>query len=307
MEKRKSVNERLKNIKLQCNVNKNPPGVKAKANEETNLEEYPKLRKPKPATLLKIQARQKKTDDVAKKSVESFEAAGEKHVKVPLRQEFLDKKQQLEKATSSLLKKYEIRKIQGRLLDDDMCSLDSEEAQPLTLHQELDLQFNDLKLKDNENKISKVKNNKELNFLEQHLVNILYTKVQAHPNGFFAENLPLWYKKTFDKDIAKDWLELMERSRKFYIENVQNKIVLYSKEAEEEFKDLKASGDMAENSETEKESSLGFVRYKHLKKSLQKNTKNAGRVETKTNDNFVKPSDRLNKITLNKKYNLVKK
>ncbi|KNC26772.1 hypothetical protein FF38_06343 [Lucilia cuprina] len=253
MEKRKSVNERLKNVKLQSNVNKTAPGVKAKANEETNLEEYPKLRKPKPATLLKIQARQKKTNDLAiKATVKDLETADEKHVQVPLRQEFLDKKQQLEKATTNLLKKYEIRKMQGRLLDDDMCSLDSEEAQPLTLHQELDLQFNDLKLKDNENQITNVKNNKELNFLEQHLVNILYTKVQAHPNGFFAENLPLWYKKTFDKDIAKDWLELMERSRKFYIEKVQNKTVLYSKEVE--FTDIKASGDMAEAPETEKES-----------------------------------------------------
>ncbi|XP_046803589.1 uncharacterized protein LOC111674956 [Lucilia cuprina] len=304
MEKRKSVNERLKNVKLQSNVNKTAPGVKAKANEETNLEEYPKLRKPKPATLLKIQARQKKTNDLAiKATVKDLETADEKHVQVPLRQEFLDKKQQLEKATTNLLKKYEMRKIQGRLLDDDMCSLDSEEAQPLTLHQELDLQFNDLKLKDNENQITNVKNNKELNFLEQHLVNILYTKVQAHPNGFFAENLPLWYKKTFDKDIAKDWLELMERSRKFYIEKVQNKTVLYSKEVEEEFTYIKASGDMAEAPETEKESTVGFVRYKHLQKYI----KNAGRVENKANDNFIKPSDRLNKLTSNKKYNLVKK
>lgn len=66
MEKPKSLSERLKAIRLESNLSK----TKTKNEIEVNAEEYPKLRKPKPATLLKIQARQKKSDNKEEVSLE---------------------------------------------------------------------------------------------------------------------------------------------------------------------------------------------------------------------------------------------
>ncbi|XP_065363185.1 uncharacterized protein LOC135956578 [Calliphora vicina] len=337
MKKSKSVGDRLKVIKLQSNLNKQNIPEKPQDDGGTNFEEYPKLRKPKPATLLKIKAHQRKSDSVAMPHAKADAGGNEddKNLQVPLRQEFLNKKEQIEKATSNFLKKYEMRKSQGRLLDDDIFSQESDEAQPLTLHNELDLKFNELDLTEqatNKNIMKVTKDSaKSLNYLEQHLVNMLYTKVQAHANGFFASNLPLWYKKTFDKDLPSGWLELLERSHKFYIEEVQNKIVLYTKEINnEDTIDLNSSGDHAnttmkktnsqeihpeksiDRTNINTESSVGFVRYKHLQKSIHKYAaQNAGRdmpYASKSNENFIKPIDRLNKAAvINKKYSFVKK
>lgn len=230
---------------------------------------------------------------------------------MPLRQEFLNKKQQLELATTNLLKKYEQRK----LLEDDPLAWDAEEAQPLTLHSKLEAYYEDMKLKHLNNAKQLTNDEKPLNFIEQHLVGILYTKVEAHPNGFFAENIPTWYKKTFDKDISDNWFELIKRSKEFYIEEVQNKILLYAKERKEDLAldiDVKASGDKVSEEEEEKkkdakskESSVNFVRYKHLQKSLKEYTKqqNAGR-EQKTS---LKPSERITKAAISKKYGVLKK
>lgn len=228
-------------------------------------------------------------------------------MQVPLRQEFLTKKQQLEQATSNLLKKYDQRKI----LEDDSLSWDKEEAQPLTLHTKLEAYYEDLKLKHLNSAKHLLEKEKPLNFIEQHLVGILYTKVKAHSNGFFADNLPAWYKKTFDKEISDNWFDLIERSKQFYIDEVQDKVLLYAKEPKELF-DVKASGDkVLEKKEQTKskdkttESSEGFVRYKHLQKSLKEYTKqqNAGRDEK----NFIKPNERLTKTAISKKYVVVKK
>lgn len=60
MENSKPVNE---TCKLYSNINNifvNTP----KNNGERSSEEYPKLRKPKPATLLKIRSHQKKLDSI---------------------------------------------------------------------------------------------------------------------------------------------------------------------------------------------------------------------------------------------------
>lgn len=78
---------------------------------------------------------------------------------------------------------------------------------------------------------------KELNFLELHVVNILHTKVSAYPQGFIAENMPAWYQATFEKSLPMDWLELVERSKRFYIEKMDdNKSLLYAKDKYEAMK-----------------------------------------------------------------------
>lgn len=112
---------------------------------------------------------------------------------------------------------------------------------------------------------------------EPNLIEILHTKIKAHPNGFFAKDLIIWYKKTFNKDLPWDWLELLRASNKFDVENVQNKIVLYSKQILVWRKlDLNRFAFKENNhpveerpKENEHESAINFVRYKHLEKSLK--------------------------------------
>lgn len=222
-----------------------------------------------------------------------------------MRQEFLSKKVEIEKATSNLLKKYKSRVLQHNPID-DTSSESSDEAKPLTLNKKFELQYakdlQDLKAECNFNSESKKseaatellktataqtskttsKNLLDvLTFLEHHLFKIIHTKVSAHPNGFFAENVPLWYKKTFDKEIDPNWLDILKKSQQFYIENIQNKIVLYTKSDEDEAIsdiDINAAGDIGKSGKINPanvkqklgaDTSVGFVRYKHLQKSLQ--------------------------------------
>lgn len=69
---------------------------------------------------------------------------------------------------------------------------------------------------------------KELNFLELHVVNILHTKVSAYPDGFIAEQMPDWYQSTFEKSLPTNWMDLVERSKKFFIEKMKDKSLLYA-------------------------------------------------------------------------------
>lgn len=233
----------------------------------------------------------------------------EKNVEVPLSQEFLNRKHHVEKATSNLLKKYEVRKSQCSFSNDIMSSQDSEEA--LSLHL---LNF-PVKEPDLFNPETKTKTSlHSLNYFERILVNICYTKVQAHSSGFFAENLPHWYKRTFDKDLTMDWLEILEKSNKFTIEKVQNKILLYTREIKEDLltnMDLNASRDKVNMKQYASKADLAFktkqrslntetsVRYKHLQNSLQGYTKNAGRdlsYADKNDGKSVKSTDKLYKV-----------
>ncbi|KAM7347383.1 uncharacterized protein ACRADG_006955 [Cochliomyia hominivorax] len=305
MEKSKSLTDRLKAIKLENHVIKEKPKNESATKD---LEEYPKLRKPKPATLLKIQQRQKKSNNIIESKAETYK----EEIQVPLRQEFLNKKLELEQATQNFLKNYEVYKNPNKVYYEENY-WDPEEPQPLTLHNHVEIDVNELNLNRRNSSDLSTNKFKPLNFIEQHVVGIIYTKVNAHPNGFFAENLPIWYKKTFDKEIPAEWFELVKRSQQFYIENIQNKIVLYPKdvndmEEKEDISnkdlDLKASGDKAVDKEGKKIMTSSGDHYKHLQKSLKeiKQQQNAGR-DGKLN----KPKDRWTKAPINKKNNLVKK
>lgn len=258
---------------------------------------------------------------------------------MPLRQEFLSKKVEIEKATSNLLKKYERRSLQRNILKDESDE-SSDEAKPLTLNKKFELQYaNDLQnlkaecdVSSNDDKSETAaqlckaqpdfsslstqslrSSNKNLydvlTFLEHHLFKILHTKVSAHPNGFFAENIPVWYKKTFDKEIDPNWLNILKKSQQFYIENIQNKIVLYVKDDEDEAVsdiDINSAGDIGKNSKTKttldnenkgNEMSVDFVRYKHLGKSLQDyvNYPNRKPISKNVERNIaIKPNNKFN-------------
>uniref|UniRef100_A0A1B0AXY4 HTH OST-type domain-containing protein n=1 Tax=Glossina palpalis gambiensis TaxID=67801 RepID=A0A1B0AXY4_9MUSC len=82
------------------------------------------------------------------------------------------------------------------------------------------------------------------NYLELHLVHILHTKVSCHPNGFDADHLPEWYERTFDRPIENGWFDLINRSRKFAQEKMNDSTILYALNDDEIAVDIEETGSL---------------------------------------------------------------
>lgn len=143
--------------------------------------------------------------------------------------------------TFILLKETEFTTIEKAIEMADNIFIDPDEPQPLNYinyKEEADVNCKFIDYSDSFERHLAL--NSPLTYNELLLLNVIFTKVHAHPNGYFAQKIPKWYEMTFDKSLPQNWLDVIKKSRRFFLDKIQNEVILYAIEEEVTTKDVQS-------------------------------------------------------------------